>query len=233
LDRAGYEMFRRVALHLSAIQDQKQLYAEPLTIERSWTIPGSTFSGESFQSLEKEFDVYYNQQDDTYTLSKRILGPVLITNYDPDILCCEERVEVQDLVSPWVENDVAFDIRPDYPGGEWPMRGSFRLRGFHAILNFIGHAIDEELEYHVEGDVRTLPIYKDENPINTLDMIVSDKPFPKNTLSVRSHGRYYAINTAGPNSHWNMNAFQLLYILFRMTVTDTTSLGAPIITIGK
>jgi len=233
LDRAGYEMFRRVALHLSAIQDQKQLYAEPLTIERSWTIPGSALSGESFQSLEKEFDVHYNQQDDTYTLSKRTLGPVLITNYDPDILCCEERAEVQDLINPWVENDVAFDIRPDYPGGEWPIRGSFRLRGFHAILNFIGHALGEELEYHVEKDVRTSPIDKDENPINTLELIVSDKPFPKDTLSVRSHGRYYAINTVGPNSHWNMNAFQLLYILFRMTVTDTTSLGAPIITIGK
>ena len=29
-DRAGYEMFRRVVLHLSAIQDQNHLHAEPL-----------------------------------------------------------------------------------------------------------------------------------------------------------------------------------------------------------
>ena len=36
-DRAGYEMFRRVALHLSAIQDQNQLYVEPLNFERTWT----------------------------------------------------------------------------------------------------------------------------------------------------------------------------------------------------
>lgn len=33
-------------------------------------------------------------------------------------------------------------------------------RGFHAIFNFIGHALDEELEYHVDSDARTLPIKK-------------------------------------------------------------------------
>lgn len=233
LDHAGYEMFRRVALHLAAIQDHGQLYAEPLTIEHSWTLPAGAMSGESFQSLEKEFTVRYNQQDDTFILSKQTLGPVLITNYDPDILCCEEREDIQELISPWIENDVAFDIHPDYPGGEWPVRGSFRLRSFHAILNFIGHSLGEEPEYHVEKDPRTPPIDRDENPVNTLELIVSDQSFPKNTLSVRSHGRYYAVNTTGPNAHWNMNAFQLLYVLFRMTITDTTQLGAPIITIGK
>ena len=40
-DPSGYERFRRIALQLSAIQDQKQLYAEPLILERSWTIPAS------------------------------------------------------------------------------------------------------------------------------------------------------------------------------------------------
>lgn len=64
-----------------------RFYAEPLTIENSWALPASAMSGESLQSLEKEFTVRYNQQDDTFTLSKQTLGPVLITNYDPDILC--------------------------------------------------------------------------------------------------------------------------------------------------
>ena len=227
-DRTDYEMFRRVVLHLSAIQDQKQLYAEPLIFERSWTIPASAVLAEGFQSLEKEFTVSYGQEEGTYTLSKQALGPILITNYDPNTLCCEERTDLYGLTNPWVENDVAFDIRPGYPGGEWPIRGVFRLRSFHAILNFLSHALGEEPEYHVEKDPRTPPIDRDENPFNTLELIISGTQPPKNVLSAYTHGQFYAVNMVGPNAHWNMNAFQLLYILFRMTVTDAKSLGLPI-----
>ncbi len=232
LDRSGYEMFRRVVLHLSAIQDQKQLYAEPLTFDHSWTVPADVVLAEGFKSLEKEFAVRYNREDETYTLSKQTLGPILITNYDPNTLCCEDRTDLYDLTNPWVENDVAFDIRPGYPGGEWPIKGFFRLRSFHSILNFLSHSLGEEPEYHVEKDPRTPPVYKDENPPNILEFIVSDTRPPKNVLSAYTHGHFYAVNTTGPNAHWNMNAFQLLYILFRMTVTDAKSLGLPI-TIAK
>lgn len=231
-DQTGYEMFRRVVLHLSAIQDQKQLYTEPLTFERSWTIPASAVSAEGFQSLEKEFTVKYNPEEESYTLSKQVLGPILITNYDPDTLCCEERTDVYDLTNPWIENDVAFDIRPGYVGGEWPIKGAFRLRSFHTILNFLSHSLGEEPEYHVDKDPRTPPIARDENPVTTLALRVSDTPIAKAKLSVRSHGQYYAVNTEGPDAHWNQNAFQLLYILFRLTVTDAKSLGLPI-TIAK
>ncbi|GJL76269.1 hypothetical protein [Nitrosomonas sp.] len=232
-DQTGYEMFRRVVLHLSAIQDQKQLYAEPLTFERSWTIPADSVSAEGFQALEKEFTVHYNPSDNTYTLSKQIMGPILITNYDPDTVCCEERAQLHDLTSPWITNDVAFDIRPGYAGGDWPIQGSFRLRSFHSILNFLGHALGEESEYSVEKDPRTPPIDRNENPIMTLDLKVSDASPADAGLSVQSHGKYYSVNTAGPYSHWNHNAFQLLYILFRMTITDAPSLGVPSITIAK
>jgi hypothetical protein len=50
-DRPGYEMFRRVALHLSAIQDQNQLYVEPMVFQPSWTIPASSVSAEGFQAF--------------------------------------------------------------------------------------------------------------------------------------------------------------------------------------
>ncbi len=56
-DPQGYEMFRRVVLHLSAIQDQNQLHAEPLTLERTWTIPAGSVTAEGFQALEKEYSV--------------------------------------------------------------------------------------------------------------------------------------------------------------------------------
>ncbi len=149
----------------------------------------------------------------------------------PDILCCEERAALYDLINPWIENDVAFDIPPGYPGREWPIRGAFRLRSFHTILNFLGHALGEQAEYYVEKDPRTPPIDKDENPSHTLGLIIADELPSDANLSIYSHGKYYAVDTTG-SSHWNRNTFQLLYILFRLTVTDAKSLGLPI-TISK
>lgn len=232
-DRVGYETFRRIVLHLSAIQDQKKLYAEPLIYERSWEIADSGVSAEGlFHAIENDFAVNHDRAKHTYTLSKQLPGPILITNYDPNILCCEERADLDDLINPWIENDVAFDIRPGYPGGEWPIRGTFRLRSFHTILNFLGHALGEEKEYYVEKDPRTPPIAGNENPVQTLGMVVADKLPDDVDMFVRSHGRYYAVDTTGADTHWNRNAFQLLYVLFRLTVTDTKPQSVPI-TIAK
>ena len=232
-DRAGYEMFRRIVLHLSAIQDQNRLYAEPLIFERSWRIADSGISAEGlFQAIEKDFSVEHDQEKNTYTLSKQLPGPILITNYDPNILCCEERAELNDLINPWIENDVAFDIRPGYPGGEWPIQGAFRLRSFHTILNFLSHALGEEAEYYVEKDPRTPPIAGNENPAQTMGMIVADKQPDDIDMFAYSHGKYYTVDTTGADTHWNRNAFQLLYVLFRLTITDAKSLGIPI-TISK
>ena len=60
-DRTGYEMFRRVVSHLSAIQDQNQLHAEPLIYNRTWTIPANSVTAEGFQALQKEYLVTYSQ----------------------------------------------------------------------------------------------------------------------------------------------------------------------------
>jgi hypothetical protein len=229
----GYEMFRRVALHLSAIQDQEKLYCEPITFNRTWTIPTDTLSTDRFQDLEKEFTILYNHQDDTYTLSKEILGPILITNYDPDLLSNEERIRLIDMMNLGIENKVAIDIRPGYIGGEWPITGYFKLRSFHSILNFLAHSLGENKEYHVEKDARTLPIARDENPALTMELILSDTPFSEAGMSVRAYDRYYRVKATGKYSHWNQNAFQLLHILYRMTVTDAPLSGVPSITISK
>ncbi|MEK6707732.1 MAG: hypothetical protein AABY81_02830 [Pseudomonadota bacterium] len=232
-DRPGYEMFRRVVLHISAIQDQNQLYAEPLALERTWTIPASSIAAEGFQALQKEFLVLYNQHDNTYTLRKQVPGPILITNYDPNTLSAEERAQLSDMAGNWITNDVAFDIRPGHPGGEWPIKGALRLRSFHAILSFLGRSLGTEPEYHVEKDPRTLAIIGDENPVATMGLVVSDSPLSEADLSIPSHGRYYALNTTGSLARWNRDAFQLLSLLFQMTVTDLPRTGVPGITIAK
>lgn len=229
-DRVGYEMFRRVVLHLLAIQKMKHLYAEPLTFERSWAVPINLISIEGiFQAIENEFAISLDKEGANYILSKQLLGPILITNYDPDLLCCEERAELNDLINPWIEHDVAFDIRPGYPGGEWPIQGSFRLRSFHTILNFLGHSLNETAEYAVDKDPRTPFIARGSNPSHTLGLIVSEKRPSGTDLYTYANGKYYSVDAT---SHWDLNAFQLLYILFRLTITDAKSLGIPI-TIAK
>lgn len=232
-DRAGYEMFRRVALHLSAIQDLNHLYAEPLNFERTWTIPAGSVSAEGFQALEKEFFVLYNKEGNTYTLRKQVPGPILITNYDPGTLSPEERAGLGSATGDWITNDVAFDIRVNHPGGEWPIKGAFRLRSFHSILYFLGQSLGEDPEYDVEKDSRTPPIANNENPIKTMELIVADTAPLESDLSVRSHNRYYSVNTAGPLARWNRDGFQMLYLLFQMTITDIPRLGVPSITIAK
>ena len=230
-DRTEYEMFRRVVSHLSAIQDQNQLHAEPLVYHRTWTIPANSVTAEGFQALQKEYLVTYSQKDNTYTLRKQILGRTLITNYDPDTLSPDERARLIDETEEGHLNDVSFDIRPGHIGGDYPLKGDFRLRSFNTILNFLGRSLGEDPEYQVDKDPRTPTVH--ENPIHTMELLLSDRSPSGADVSIQSHGKYYAVNTTGPLARWNREAFQLLYLLFQMTVTDIPRVGVPSITIAK
>jgi len=232
-NRAGYEMFRRVVLHLSAIQDQNHLYAEPMVYERTWTIPVESIKANGFEGLKDEDLESYDREKKTYTLQKRIIGRILITNYDPDTLPMEERAKLSQEAKDWPPNDLMFDIRPGYPGGEWPMKGDFRLRSFHAILTALGQSLGEEAEYHVEKDPRSPPVLNNENPVSTLELVVSQTPLLGTDMSVLTHGKFYAVKTDGPLARWNRLVFQLLYLLFQMTVSEVPKAGVPSITIAK
>lgn len=230
-DKVGYEMFRRVVLHLSAIQDHNSLYVEPLSIERSWTIPADSITAEGFKALEQEYQMTYNAKDKTFTLRKQAEGGTLITNYDPNLLSREERARLQNENEQGLPHDVTFDIRPGHYGGDWPLKGDFRLRSFNAMLNFLGLSIAEEPEYHVDKDSRTPDVA--ENPVKTMDLVVSPSAPSGLDLAMKSHGNYYAVNTAGPQARWNREAFKLLSQLFQMTVTEVPRAGVPSITIAK
>jgi hypothetical protein len=218
-------------LHLSAIQDQNQLYVEPLVVSRTWTIPANSVSAEGFQALQKEYLVTYNRHDNTFTLKKEVAGRILITNYDPDTLPSEERGRLMDEAAAGQPNDVSFDIRPGHFGGEFPMKGDFRLRSFNTILKFLGRSMGEDPEYHVDKDPRTPSVA--ENPVNTMELVTSDLSPTRADLSIKSYGKYYSVKTTGPLARWNREAFQLLYLLFQMTVTEVSGVGLPSITIAK
>ncbi|MCC6139717.1 MAG: hypothetical protein IT389_03775 [Nitrospira sp.] len=230
-DKPGYDMFRRVVTHLSSIQDQNQLYAEPLISYRTWTIPANAVTAEGFQSLQKDYLVTYNQQDNTYRLQKQIMGRILITNYDPGTLSTEERARLIEETEDGHLNDVSFDIRPGHFGGDYPLKGDFRLRSFNTILAFLGRGLEEDPEYHVEKDPRTASVQ--ENPIHAMELVLSDSAPPDSDLSIKFHGKHYAVNTTGPMARWNREGFQLLYLLFHMTVSEVPRAGVPTIAITK
>jgi hypothetical protein len=230
-DRTGYEMFRRVVTHLSSIQDQNQLHAEPLVYNRTWTLPADSVTAEGFQALQKEYLVTYSRNDNSYTLRKQITGQILITNYDPNTLSPDERARLIDETEEGQLSDVSFDIRPGHIGGEYPLKGDFRLRSFNTILNFLGRSLGEDPEYNVDKDPRTPAVH--DNPVHTMELLLSDGAPSGADLSIQSHGKYYAVNTTGPLASWNRKAFQMLYLLFQMTVSEVPRVGVPSITIAK
>jgi hypothetical protein len=226
----GYMVFRQVVLHLSTLQDRNLLYVEPLIFYKTWEIPIGSVSGQDFEVLESKYEVSVDSQRQLYILKKRILGRTLITNYDPEALSNEERIELNAIADRWPPNDLSVDIRSDFPGGEYPIQGNFRLRSFHAILNFLGRSIHEEIEYHVEKDPRTPNVL--ENPIRTLGILESENPPSDTTLTVKFNNHHYFV-TDGRDDTWNREAFRLLYQLFQMTVSEVSRVGAPSITIAK
>jgi hypothetical protein len=232
-DREGYEMFRRVVLHLSAIQDRNHLYAEPMVYEQTWTIPTESVRADGFKNLEEEDVESYDREKKTYTVKKKIVGRILITNYDPDSLPIEERAKLSQEAQDWPPNDLTFDIRPGYPGGEWPIKGDFRLRSFRAILTAIGLSLADEAEYDVKPDPRTLSILNNENPVTTMEIVTSEIPPLNADRSIYTYGKFYSVRNDGPQARWNRMAFQLLYLVYQMTITDMPRQGAPFITISK
>ena len=229
-DRTGYPIFRQIVLHLFRLQHNNHLYVEPLVYDREWTLPLASLSAEGFKSLEGFYRVIVDTDKQLYTLQKRSIGHTVITNYDPTSISNTERLALQAKADRWPPNDILVDIRPGYPGGEYPMQGAFRLRSFHGILNFLGRTIKDEQEYHVDPDPRTGFI--EDNPIRTMEIIETASKPPNAKLSINHEGHHYSLADDAYGS-WNQEAFRLLYQLFQMTVTDAPRGNVPSITIAK
>ena len=229
-DGQGYETFRRIALHLSSIQDQNQLFAEPLVFGRTWIVPAQTITAEGFRGLEQGYSIILDPAKREYRLTRQFTGRILITNYNPSLLSNEERMRLNDEIDPDSPDDMEVDIRPEYPGGEYPIHGKFRLRSFLNILSFIGQAIAAEPEYHVDKDPRT-PVVS-ENPVTALKIKESKTSLWNDGLGIEYNNNYYTIYP-DDGYPWNKTAFRLLAQIFQMTMAEIPKVGIPSITIAK
>lgn len=231
--QAEYREFRRRVLHLNALREARKLYVEPMVFDKIWELPLD--SAEAFQALEKGYHITQNPKDSSYLLRKQVSGRIVITNYNPDILSSEVRYHLHVEASKLPPNQILVDIRPGYPGGEYPFHGSFQLRSFNAILMFLAGGIQEDVEYDVEKDARTGAVRI--NPTKTMEVIESDATIENASFSVKYNGRTYSIGGRHPEdsaaTRWNLEAFRVLYQLFQMTVTDVSKTLVPAITIAK
>ncbi|MGH7897520.1 MAG: hypothetical protein ACREQQ_06185 [Candidatus Binatia bacterium] len=228
-DEAGYRAFRRVVLHLSTIQDRNGLYAEPLIFEERWTVAAGSVTPQALQSLHSDFSVAHEPRGGVYRISKRTIGRIMITNYDPEVLSNEERRRLHEEAQRNLDDEVIVDVRGGYVGGEIPLQGKFRLRSFSNVIGFLGRAMGEEAEYDVARDPRTPAT--SENPVSTL-AIDELESAPRAERAVEYGGRHYAVR-AESGYQWNKKAFMLLSQLYQMTVVKLPQGGAPSITIAK
>lgn len=166
---------------------------------------------------------------------ERKTGRMAITNYDPDMLTNGERQKLNIQADRFSLNHIFVDIRKGYPGGDFPMFGEIKLRSFKAILGFIGRGIAEDQEFHVAPDSRTKSISV--NPIKTLTIQESNAQPEEAIISAKKRGQWYYIeqeSQAGElEDRWNHEAFDLLYQLYHLTVTDISQTPTVPITISK
>jgi hypothetical protein len=230
-EQVGYPTFRRIAMHLSAIQDSSDLHIESVMLRRSWILPAETMTLEAMQSLAKDdVAIELDPQTRLYYLTKRVPGALVITNYDLEELIDDEKIKLNAQAQEGQANDIMVDIRAGYPGGEYPFRGWFRFRSFIAILDFIGRSIDQDPEYFVERDPRTPEV--GDNPDKTLDVVEGEDSPDDADMVVEFQDLNYSI-ARDHEYPWNREVFRILHQLFQMAVSEVPNSGVPSITIAK
>ena len=229
-DVEGYKEFRRRILHMAALDELGSLDVGYLEFDEPWPMPLETRVAP--KELSVAFENGYRWVNDTNgekaLLSKKVIGRLLIANYDPAQLSNEESIALHRKAQAFPRNFVLVDIRPDYPGGTYPFQGWIKLRSFKAILEFLGRGIAQEPEFHVDRDPRTGQVSR--NPAKTLEIVKSANGPETAAFTVDFNGQIYSI---GSESRWNLEAFAVLNQLFQMTVIDVTKVPGPSITIAK
>ena len=227
-----YREFRKRILHLSALNVSRQLQVGPIIYEEAWPRPlDHPLTG---QALGKGYEWSRDDRGQAQ-LSRRVMGRVVMTNYDPSVLGNEERHRLQQQVERYPRNYVFVDIRPGYPGGDYPWRGQVKLRSFNGILGFLARGIEAEPEFSIDPDPRSTPIAR--NPVRTLAVMETEDRPSEAVFAAELEGRWYAMDRGDEGDEeprrWNREAFELLSQLYQMTVTDVARVPTLPITISK
>lgn len=239
-----YREFRRRVMHLSSLNLSRGLQAMPLIFEQTVALPLSARagSGDVVRGLDKIIDALDRgyaiggvSEEPSLTVRRRVTGRTIITNYDPMQLPNEERRLLHEEAQRYPRNYILIDIRPDGPGGDYPLHGFLVIRSFNKIMRFLASGIAADPEFQVSPDERTAEIVL--NPVQTLNIIETDSRPDNAAFAVKFENRWYSIakvsNEDSTLDPWNLGTFRVLAQLFQMTVTDLSKTPTPSITIAK
>ncbi len=235
--REEFVAFRKALLHLASLQQAHTLFIEPVTYEERFPIAldRALTPAEVVAALDKGYRWTAPSGTEAQSLTRKVTGRLAITNYELWTLSNDERRQLNETIQRFPLDHVFVDIRPGFPGGEWPMRGVIQLRSFNAIISFVARTIAEEPGFHVDPDPRTGPISA--NPDRVLEIEESADAPRDYEFAVEFEGQHYAIRkypvTQGMLPSWNQECFSVLANLFQMTVTDVSNTKTPIIAIPK
>jgi hypothetical protein len=223
-----YEEFRRIAMHLAWLNATRRLFVGRLSFVEAThaRLSKPPTAADVQHALEKDFRWRPVAADGVYALERRVTGRVAITNYDPRLLSDAERQALNTRAGANPGNFVLVDVRPGHPGGDLPLFGALKLRSFNRMLSFVAEDHGASREYDVSKDPRTGD--SGPNPRRALGIEVTDRAPPGLLPHARYGSRYYSV----ADTPWDHQAFNLLYQLFQMTVTDVSRVGVPI-TISK
>jgi hypothetical protein len=223
-----YEEFRRFALHLAWLNNNRNLFVSRLAFVEATraVLSAAPPADEVRNATEKNFRWRQVQGVELYELERRVTGRVVITNYDPRTLSDAERAMLNARAANNPGNFVLIDVRPGHPGGDWPLFGALKLRSLNRLLDFVAESDVEGREFDVTKDPRSGDSAL--NPARTLAIDVSESAPAGDAPFALYRGRYYTV----ADTPWDRRAFTVLYNLFQMTVTDVSQVGLPI-TISK
>ena len=232
-----YTEFRRRLLHLASLDFTKKLHIGTIMYEETYPVAldRAMTPVEVVAALDKAYRWTSPGKDRPPMFTRKARGRITVTNYDLHRLSNDERRLLNEEIEQYPPDHVFVDIRPGFPGGEYPLRGYVLLRSFNSIISFIARGIAEDPGFPVDKDPRTGPVPR--NPAHVLEVEESTKPLADAEFSIPFEDKYYSIRkfpiTQGMEPSWNQEAFAVLSNLFQMTVTDTSNVKTPIISISK
>jgi hypothetical protein len=222
-----YEEFRRIATHLQWLSDNRQLFVRPLVYEDTLIadfkgVPRAEDINNGFNNGMR----WRQKPDGNYKVTRLEGGRVIIANFDPMSLTDRQRFELNDKIKKNPSGFVYLDIRPDGPGGNFPIQGALKLRSMFMILKFIAEGIHAAPEFDVGGYASIAGM--DAGPAATLRIRVTNDQPAHGLPYVSYRGRYYSV----ADTSWDRTVFRILNILFQTTIGKVENVGIPI-TIAK